>query len=102
MRAHTRAQVSFWTLTAVVILAVGLTAQALAAPAGPGTDIVLVASLLLLATSAFRLTRVMRALLRTGTPTRTQPKGQTQASPRPAPVRSRRPHTRGQGDTTRG
>jgi len=100
MRAQGRAQVSFWTLTAVVILAVGLTARALAAPAGPGSDIVLVASLLLLAASAFLLTRVMRALLRTGTPTRAQPGGQTQPSPRTA--RSSRRRSRRQDHAARG
>jgi len=40
----TRAQRSLWVLTALTILAAGLVAQALAAPAGLGTHILLVAS----------------------------------------------------------
>jgi ABC-type branched-subunit amino acid transport system permease subunit len=60
-----RAHLSFWTLTAVAIVAAGSAAQALAAPAGAAADVVLVVSLLLLATTIFLLIRVMRHLLGT-------------------------------------
>ncbi len=60
----TRAQRSLWVLTALTILAAGLVAQALAAPAGLGTHIQLAASLLLLAVSATLLARVLRYLTR--------------------------------------
>ena len=60
-----RAQRSLWILTAVTILAIGLIAQALAAPAGPAEDILLVLSTLLLVVSAALLIRVIAYL--TGT-----------------------------------
>jgi hypothetical protein len=58
-----RAHASFWTLTATAVVAAGSAAQALAAPAGTPADVVLVVSLLLLATATFLLIRVMRHLL---------------------------------------
>jgi hypothetical protein len=59
-----RAHRSFWILTAVTILAAGLVAQMLAAPAGTGTDILLAASVLLLAASGGLLIRVIAYLTR--------------------------------------
>jgi hypothetical protein len=58
----TRAHRSLWILTAVTILATGLVAQALAAPAGPGADILLAASALLLVASGALLIRVLAHL----------------------------------------
>jgi hypothetical protein len=48
----------------MMIFAAGPVTQALAAPAGPGSDIVLAGSGLLLAASAFLLVRVSRFLSR--------------------------------------
>ncbi|MFF4505765.1 hypothetical protein [Streptomyces sp. NPDC001401] len=62
-----RAQVSLWALTAVAVLAVGGTAQALAAPASTAADITVAAGLLLLAVSGILLFRILRHLLRTQT-----------------------------------
>jgi ABC-type branched-subunit amino acid transport system permease subunit len=59
-----RAHLSFWTLTAIAVVAAGSAAQALAAPAGTAADVVLAVSLLLLATTMFLLIRVIRHLLR--------------------------------------
>ncbi len=64
----TRAHRSLWTLTAITVLAAGLTAQALAQPAGLGTHIQLAASLLLLAVAATLLGRVLRYLSRPAAP----------------------------------
>jgi apolipoprotein N-acyltransferase len=72
----TRAQRSLWILTALTILAAGLVAQALAGSAGLGTHILLVVSLLLLATCGLLLIRVLRYLARSGTTTADAGSGQ--------------------------
>ena len=66
-----RARRSLWTLTALAILSAGLVSRALTAPAGPISDVLFAASLLLLLTTATLLTRVIRYLSPTGpAPTR--------------------------------
>ena len=60
-----RAHRSLWVLTAVTILTAGAVAQTLAAPAGPLTDVLLMAALLVLAISTTLLVRVLRHLTRT-------------------------------------
>ena len=64
----TRAHRSLWILTALTVLATGLTAQALAQPAGLGTHLQLAAGLLLLTVSATLLIRVLRYLIRPAPP----------------------------------
>lgn len=64
----TRAHRSLWILTALTVLAAGLLAQALARPAHLATHVELVASLLLLVTSATLLARVLRYLSRPPAP----------------------------------
>lgn len=70
MKPMTRAHRSLIVLAATTVLATGLTSQALAAPAGIGSDIGLAASLLLLIVSATLLMRVGRHLYRPAPPTR--------------------------------
>lgn len=60
----TRAQRSFWVLTALAILTVGSVAQALAAPAGAWADVRLGVSLLLLIVTGTLLVRVLPHLSR--------------------------------------
>jgi membrane protein implicated in regulation of membrane protease activity len=60
-----RAEVSFWILTAVTTLAVGGVALTLTAPASLATHLQLAANLILLAASTTLLTRVLRHLTRT-------------------------------------
>lgn len=74
----TRAYRSLFVLTPVTILGAGVLAQALAAPAGPAADTLVVASGLLLAISATLLVRVLRYLAQ---PTRNRVPGP------PAPAR---------------
>jgi hypothetical protein len=59
-----RAELSFWILTVVTILAVGGVALTLTAPASLATHLQLAASLFLLAASATLLFRVLRHLTR--------------------------------------
>jgi hypothetical protein len=79
----TRAHRSLWTLTALTILAAGLVSQALTAPAGPASDALFAASLLLLITTATLLGRVIRYL------SRATPSGSS--TPPDRPRRSRPP-----------
>lgn len=83
-----RADASFWVLTAVVILSAGLVAQLLVAPAGPATHVELVASLLILGTSAVLLIRVLRYL--TGAAGRTRRRQPMLLNGRAAVARIRR------------
>jgi hypothetical protein len=59
-----RAELSFWILTAVTTLAVGAVALTLTAPASLATHLQLGASLFLLAVSATLLFHVLRHLTR--------------------------------------
>ena len=77
----TRAQRSLWVLTALTILAAGLVAQALTAPASLGTHILLTASVLLLAVSATLLARVLRYLTRVTRAQRRPPSQTTRGKP---------------------
>ena len=86
----TRAHRSLWILTALTVLAAGLTAQALARPAGLGTHLQLAASLLLLAVSGTLLFRVLRYLVRPATsPGRASsvPEGEPRLGPTERPPR---------------
>jgi hypothetical protein len=62
-----RAHRSLWTLTALAIFAAGLVSRALTAPAGPASDVLFGASVLLLLGTATLLARVIRYLSRTST-----------------------------------
>lgn len=63
-----RAHRSLWILTALTLLATGIIAQALAAPAGTPADVTLAAGAILLAVSSTLLVRVVRFLFRTARP----------------------------------
>jgi hypothetical protein len=63
-----RAELSFWILTVVTTLAIGVVALTLSAPATLATHLQLAGSLILLAGSATLLLRVLRHLTRTQTP----------------------------------
>jgi hypothetical protein len=60
----TRAVRSLWVLIGAAIIAVGILAQALAAPASTAADLLVGGSALLLAVSAALLIRVLRHLVR--------------------------------------
>lgn len=57
-----RAHRSLWILTALTILATGLVSQSLTATAGPVSDVLFAASLVLLIVSGTLLVRVIRYL----------------------------------------
>jgi hypothetical protein len=70
-----RAHRSLWILTALAVFSAGLVSRALTAPAGPVSDVLFAASLLLLLISATLLARVIRYLSQTSAAqTRTAPK----------------------------
>jgi hypothetical protein len=64
----TRAHRNFWTLTTTTVLATGILAQALAAPASAVADTIVAGSTVLLAISGGLLIRVLRHLTRPETP----------------------------------
>jgi uncharacterized membrane protein len=69
-----RAHRSLWILTALTIFAAGLVSQALAATAGPLSDVLVAASLLLLTITGTLLVRVLRYLSRTTARSSTAPR----------------------------
>ncbi len=62
MIAMDRAHRSLWILTVLTILAAGVVSQALSATAGPISDVLFAASLLLLVITGTLLVRVIRYL----------------------------------------
>jgi hypothetical protein len=70
-----RAHRSLWILIVLAIFSAGLVSRGLTAPAGPVSDVLLAASLLLLLISATLLAWITRYLSRTSAaPTRTTPR----------------------------